>query len=278
MRTMRRLLVVIALVAGVGGAVVWAVRDDGGAASGAFSPVTAGTLTVATSEVPAAGFWEGSDADHVTGGFEWELAGDLADELGLDRVAVVVRPFGDLVGGSATGFDLALAQISITRGRERRLDLSQAYLTTPVAVVGRHGVEEVPDLAAARDLRWGVGRATTEEDLVEDLIRPSVAARTYADAGDALAAVLAGEVDVAAVDFVRGLAEADAEPRLAVLAQVNDPQHYGALLPDGSGNVAAVDSALRTLAADGTLDDLRDQLYDGFDTDTDGLPTIRVPS
>ena len=274
MRTMRRTLVALGLVAGVAGVAVWAVRSDGGAASGAFSPLTAGTLTVATSEVPAAGFWEGRDADHVTGGFEDELAVALADELGLDRVAVVVRPFDDLVGGSATGFDVALAQISITRGRARRLDLSQPYLTTPVAVVGRHGADEVPDLAAARDLRWGVGRATTEADLVDDL-RPSADPVIYDDAGAALAAVLDGEVDVVAVDFVRGLAEVDTEPRLAVLAQVNDPQHYGALV---AGDLDAVDSALRALAADGTLDDLRDELYDRFSTDVDGLPTIRVPS
>jgi polar amino acid transport system substrate-binding protein len=209
MRAVRRLLVVIALVAGVGGAVAGAVVLGG---DESFEALTAGTLTVATSEVPAAGFWEGRDADRVTGGFEDDLARALADELGLDRVAVVTRPFDDLVDGSATGFDVALAQISITRERSRRLDLSQPYLTTPVAVVGRAGADEVPDLATARELRWGVAEATTEADLVADLIRPDDDPRTYPDAGDALAAVRAGEVDVAAVDFVRGLAEVDAEP------------------------------------------------------------------
>ncbi len=163
MRAVRRPLVVIALVAGVGGAVAGAVVLGG---DESFEALTAGTLTVATSEVPAAGFWEGRDADRVTGGFEDDLVRALADELGLDRVAVVTRPFDDLVDGSATGFDVALAQISITRERSRRLDLSQPYLTTPVAVVGRAGADEVPDLAAARGLRWGVAEATTEADLV----------------------------------------------------------------------------------------------------------------
>jgi len=265
MRTMRRLAVVLALVTAVAGC--------GG---GSFDAVTADVLTVASSEVPAAGFWEGRDADHVTGGFEHDLARALADELGLERVVVVERPFDDLVGGSASGFDIALAQISITPGRSRRLDLSRSYLTTPVAVVGRAGADEVPDLASARELRWGVGRATTEADLVEDRIRPDDDAEVYDDAGDALRGVLDGEVDVVAVDFVRGLAEVDAEPGLAMLAQVNDPQHYGALVDGGADDLSAVDSALRALEADGTLDDLREELFDRFGTDVAGLPTVRV--
>ncbi|HEY8544329.1 MAG TPA: transporter substrate-binding domain-containing protein, partial [Acidimicrobiales bacterium] len=181
---MRRLLVVGGLVAVLALAVVAAVVVGGD--DRAFVPVTPGTLTVATSEVPAAGFWAGRDADHVTGGFEADLAAALADQLGLDRVAVVTRSFEELVDGSAEGFDVALAQISITGDRERRLDLSRPYLTTPVAVVGRAGADEVPDLAAARELRWGVARSTTEADLVEDQLRPDADPVVYDEVGDAL--------------------------------------------------------------------------------------------
>jgi hypothetical protein len=42
-------------------------------ASGSFESSTPGTLTVATA-LPALGFWDGEDIEHLTGGFEWGIA------------------------------------------------------------------------------------------------------------------------------------------------------------------------------------------------------------
>jgi len=271
MRSMLRLLAAVALLLGAVGLVVWAIRDE----DQGIETVTPDVLTVATA-FPAPGFWEGRDVRHVDGGFEAELARELADQLGLDRVAVVSRPFDELVEGDAAGFDLALAQVSITRERAKVVDFSRPYLTTPVGVVGRAGADPLPDLADAREQRWGVAEATTQVDVVDDLIEPDTDAVVYPTVAAALTAVARGAVDVAAVDFLRALAEVDEQPALAVAAQVTAPQDFGALLPDGSDLVSDVDAALRALEADGTLDDLRDDLFDRYDTDLSDLPTIRV--
>lgn len=252
--------------------------DDQGAnaAAGEFSPLDPDTLTVATT-FPAAGFWEGPDVDHVDGGYEYELAQELADRFGLDDVRVVDVPFGELVSGKAEGFDLALAQITVTTERAEVVDLSLPYLTTPVGVVGRADADvDADDLAAARDLTWAVEGSTTEVDVVDDQIRPEDDARVYPTVADALEAVVRGDVDVAAVDYVRGLAEVADDDRLVLAAQVTAPQHYAALLRQGSDNLEAVDAAMRALAADGTLRELRDELYDRFDVDENDVPTIRV--
>lgn len=66
-------------------------------AAGRFRPVEPGTPTVATSEIPTTGFWEGTPTQ-PTGGFEWSLANALADRFGLDRVRVVTVPFSKLGG------------------------------------------------------------------------------------------------------------------------------------------------------------------------------------
>jgi polar amino acid transport system substrate-binding protein len=246
-------------------------------AAGRVEPVDDGVLTVAT-QLPAPGFWNGATVGDLDGGLEAELADDLADRLGLDGVRVVEVAFDDLVAGEAEGYDVGLAQVSITDERTDAVDFSRPYLTTSVGVVGRPGTE-AQDLAAARELRWGVARSTTEEDLVADAVRPERDARAYPDTSAALAAVARGDVDVAAVDLVRGLAEASADSargELALVAQIAAPQRYGAVLPKGSPNREAVDAAIRALDADGTLRRLADDLFDTFDVSTDGLPTIRV--
>ena len=267
---------VVLLLLGAGDAGVGCGDDLGGAASGRFTPLEPDTLTVATT-FPAAGFWEGADVDHIDGGFEYELARELADQLGLDQLRVVDVAFDDLVAGEADGFDLALDQVSITRERAQVVDLSRPYLTTPVGVVGRAGADvDVADLAAARELTWAVEASTTQVDLVDDLINPEDDPRVYPTIVDVLDAVVRGDVDVAAVDYLRALAEVDADDRLVLAAQVTAPQHYAALLPRGSGNLEAVDAAMRALAADGTLRDLRRVLYRRFDVDQNDVPTIRV--
>jgi polar amino acid transport system substrate-binding protein len=252
--------------------------DEPNEAAGDFTPLHDGVLTVAT-ELPAPGFWDGGgpdgrDVDRLTGGFEHDLAEELADRLGLDRVEVVDVAFDRLVAGRARGFDVALAQVSITRDRQDHVDFSTPYLTTPVGVGGRAGLD-VPDLAEARTLRWGVARATTELDVLDDLVRPHDEPTVYRTADAALEAASRGEVDAVAADWFAVLAAATAD-RLDLVAQITAPQHYGVVLPKGSDDVEAIDSALRELEADRTLPRLRDRLYDRFDVDPDDVPTIEV--
>jgi polar amino acid transport system substrate-binding protein len=264
---------VLGLLAGLSAAACG--RDEtANAAAGEFTPLEAERLTVAT-QFPAPGFWEGSDADHVTAGFEYELALDLADQLGLDEVQVVEVPFDRLVEGRADGFDLALAQVSVTHERAEVVELSEVYLTTPVGVIGRPGLD-VPDLETARGLTWGVAASTTEVDVLDDLVRPDDEPTVYATTARTVRAVLRDDVDVAALDYLRGLAEVDEDDRLALVAQITAPQHYAALLPKGSSNLEAVDAAIRRLRADGTLRRLEDELNDRFDVDVNDVPTIRV--
>jgi polar amino acid transport system substrate-binding protein len=243
-------------------------------AAGTFKPLTPGVLTVATT-FPVAGFWEGSDIAHPSGGFEYELAEELADALDLVGVQVVDVSFSDLVRGKATGFDVGLAEVSVTPERRKRVDFSTTYLTTPVGVVGRSGTQ-IDDLAAARPLLWGVTDSTTEVDVVDDLVRPDTDAQRFPTLGEMLNGVVGGLVDVGATDFVQALIQVGQDDRLVLAAQITAPQHYAAVLPKGSKNLEAVNSAMRRLKADGTLDRLTDDLYAPYDVDQNDVPTIRV--
>ena len=264
-----------ALVAGL--APLGGCGDDGGPGSaGAFTPVTDGTLTVATSDLPVPGFWTGP-ADHPTGGFEHDLAGALAERLGLDDVAVVHVAFDDLLGGDLGGADLALAQLTPTPGRDRHLDFSDAYLPAPPGVLVRAGTE-VPDVHSAQRLSWAVQEATTLEDALDDQVRPEDEPDRVGSLATLVSLVDDGTVDAGLVDLPTGLsAAAGSGGELAVAARLPGDEVLAAALPDGSDNLQAVDSALRALAADGTLDGLADRWLSTAGTgDLADVPALRT--
>ncbi len=224
-------------------------------AAGTFTPRVRGVLTVVTSDIPIAGFWSGT-ANHVTGGFEYELARDMAERFGLRSVHIRLERFDRIVAGKLDGADLALDLITPTAWRERRLDFSSAYLSAPPTVVARTGTA-VPDLAAARALRWGAVHGTTLLGTVKSMIAPSRPVQVFTSTSRMLDALEAGRIDAALLDLPLAVAIArHSRGKLHAAAQLASAETIAAALPKGSGNVQAVDSALRAFTADGTIDAL----------------------
>jgi len=60
--------------------------------------ITDGVLTVGT-ELPVPPFWIGEDYDSLTGGFEVDLANEIAKRLNLGTTKFVKMPFTGLVAG-----------------------------------------------------------------------------------------------------------------------------------------------------------------------------------
>jgi len=232
-------------------------------AAGRFRPAEPGTLTVATSDIPATGFWEGTPSQ-PTGGFEWALANALAHRFGLNRVQVVTVPFSKLVAGDLGGADLALSELTATSTRERVLSFSVPYLPATPAVLVRKG-QEVPDLAAARKLSWSVQASSTLEKILADVVRPDSPTRAVATRDDSLRELESGRVDAVLVDLPVAVAIAEASGgQLQVASQFDTEDNLSAALPKDSANRQAVDSALRAFEADGTISDLvRDSIGEG---------------
>jgi polar amino acid transport system substrate-binding protein len=266
-----RLLAPILLAALLG--LTGCAGDD--SASGTFTPGTPGVLTVATAEVPSAGFWEGTAA-HPTGGFEYELAVQLADRFGLDRVRVVTVPFQQIVQGELGGADLALDLVTPTDARDQHLDFSTPYINAPPVIVTPTDAE-VPDLAAAQVLRWVSVRGTTLADLLDQQIAPQPPPLVVDTNTAALAALDAGDADAVLLDAPLGFAAAAADDAIHVAAKLGTPEALAAALPDGSDNTEAVDSAIRALIADGTVDDLAERwLGDSAAADAESVPLLRT--
>lgn len=267
-------LLVLGLLAAVG---LSACASAGNGAAGTFTPRVAGTLTVATAQIPDPGFWEGTFA-HPTGGFELALAQALAERFGLSKINVVEVPFHRLVRGDLGGADLALSDITITDERAEHLDFSTSYLKAPPAIVVRPGTE-VPDVKAARGLRWAVQDDTTLKEALESEIEPTTKPLVFEHQREKLAALADGRVNAVLLDLPVALAYARESPRkYAVAAQLPSEAVLGAALPSGSDNVEAVDSALRALQSEGEVDRLAHRWLhaDYEEGGAEDVPALRV--
>jgi ABC-type amino acid transport substrate-binding protein len=224
-------------------------------AAGTFTPRVPGVLTVATALIPTTGFWDGT-SEHVTGGFEYELARDFARRFGLHSVHVEIEPFQRIVSGHLDGADLALALISPTAERKQHLDFSDAYLDAAPTVVARTGTE-IPDLAAAQQMRWGALRGSTFDGIISHLIAPDDPIRLFSHDAQIEAALEDGAIDAAVFDMPYAVAIARGSGgRLRATAQLPVDESIAAALPRGSSNVQAVNSAIHAFTADGTIDAL----------------------
>lgn len=237
-------------LAALAGAVATACSAATEAAEGDIRPADGATLVVAA-DLPAPGFWEGGAAGALDGGLEYGLAQELAARSGLG-LRVVDIAFTDIVHGRLGDADLALAQVSITDGRAADVDFSVPYFDSAPTVLAR-SEEELTDLATARDRRWAVREGTTQAGFVDEVIEPTSATLFVADEAAAATAVLDGRADMALLDLSTALVLAKDVPGLAAIARFDTEERYGAVLPDGSRNLEAVDTALRAMDADGTL-------------------------
>jgi polar amino acid transport system substrate-binding protein len=274
-RKLASLLVVAVLAGGL-----TACGSDGdsrsGAGSGADGPVTRGRLTVGTS-LPAPGFWNAATPEAVDGGFEYALAVEAARRLGLDGVDVVSVSFDALVAGQATGFDLALSQVTVSEERKDNVDFSTPYFDGDQGAMVRAGTA-IPDAAAARALRWGIQVGTTARDVMERL-EPSRDYREYPGTLELFEAVETGRVDAVMLDTVTLLAYAqDSDEALDVVAQFQTDENYGAVFPKGSSLKADFDRVLLAMIEDGTVARLaREHLEPAFGTDPAAVPVIPLP-
>jgi arginine/lysine/histidine/glutamine transport system substrate-binding/permease protein len=226
--------------------------------AGTFTPGRPNVLTVATSVVPSAGFWEGTPT-RPTGGFEYELVREMAKRFGLGAVRIKIVHFHRLVRGHLGGADLGVDLITPTSEREEFLEFSQPYLKTAPTVVVRAGTE-VPDLATAQELRWGAIQSTTFVGTIENSIVPEEGPVLYDGQQEVLSALREGKIEATLLDLPLAVSTAEQSGgALEAVAQLPDKEALAVALPKDSPNRQAVDSAIRAFTADGTIEDLLEE-------------------
>jgi polar amino acid transport system substrate-binding protein len=190
-------------------------------------------------------------------GLEIDLARALAKRLGVPRVRFVHEAlFSTLVSGRPADWDLALAAITITPERARRVDFSKPYLGSDQAVLMRKGFTPVPtSIAGLRGLQLCSERATTGARAIVDRIKPTKKPRLVANPSQLTYDLYNDRCDAIVFDAaVLGAARAATPDRYGPFAgRIDTRESYGIAFPKGSPLRARVNAALSALIRDGTV-------------------------
>ena len=256
-----------------------AAMADGHCAAG--KTLTEGTLTIATGN-PAYYPWVLNDAPEAGEGFEAAVAYALAAEMGFaaDAVTWVRTSFDEAIQPGAKNFDINMQQYSITAEREKVVDFSAPYYTAPQAVLTTQTIVDggaTATMASLKGLKWGVVASTTALPVVMEQIQPDASPLVYDDNTNVTAALQAGQIDAALFDLPTALyLSAVVVEGGAILGQFDpgaaeQPDQFGALMPEGSPLKNCVDAALNALTDSGKLAEIEAQWLQ----EATGVPLIQ---
>lgn len=218
------------------------------------TPVVAGQLTVEVN-LPAPGWWNGDTPEAIKDGFEYCMAANIANRIGVDKLKVVNVDFDALVAGSTKDYDLALSQVSITDDRKKVVDFSVPYFSSDIGVLVKKS--KAVDEKSIKEMVIGVQQGTTGADFAEKL-KLKTAAKVFPDTPTMFTALAAGQIDVAMTDTAIVLGQAtESKGKLVVAGQYNTGETYGAVYPKGSKNGAEFDKIIALMEKEGTLAKLR---------------------
>jgi polar amino acid transport system substrate-binding protein len=265
------LVMAVALVAAGCGSNNNSQSSGSTAAGGLKDLVTSGTLTVGT-ELPAPPFWIGNDYDSITGGYEVDLAKQIAQRLNIPNVKFVEMPFAGLVAGQKCKCDIDFSQVTITDERAKVVQFTAPYFEANQGILAKKGTT-VSSMADAKRLRWGAQTNTTGAAYIADNIKPSSEAKVYNTTTDAFTALNAGQIDAVLLDtpIVLGAVKAGQVKNGAVVAQFKTGEQYGAVLNKGSPNLDAINKVINSLKSEGFTDQLFKKY---FGADPTSVPTI----
>jgi polar amino acid transport system substrate-binding protein len=232
-------------------------------AGGSSTPPTkkAGTLTVGF-DVPAPGFWNG----HVSGtsirnptGFEAGLSQAIAKKLGLTKIVYVRAPFGTLFSPAPKKFDFAMEESTITVARAKVVSFSAPYFNANQGVLIRKGLAKPKSIAALKNLQLCAQANTTGLAYIQHTIRPKKKPLVYsASSTAAFDAVQAKKCDALILDVPIVAEQSRKKPGAygGVVGQIVTHEYYGAVMDKGSKFKPFLDTAIKALKANGTVNRL----------------------
>jgi polar amino acid transport system substrate-binding protein len=156
-------------------------------------------------------------------------------------------------------FDMATDGITITAERAQQVDFSDGYIRVDQRVIvpkGQAKITSIEAIAADPAIRLGTQKGTTNYDEAKRLVGEE-RVQAFETFGDAVLALLAGDVDGVVIDDIAGQGYVGVNAdKVELLPGKLVGQDLGFIFPKGSELVAPVNAALASMRADGTLDQL----------------------
>ncbi|MEO8544549.1 MAG: transporter substrate-binding domain-containing protein [Burkholderiaceae bacterium] len=209
------------------------------------------------------------DTDGVLKGYEIDVGEDIARRANF-KIEWVCQKFDGLIPSLLSNkFDIILAAMSITEERRKSIDFSVSYRVSVGQFVGAKGktlklfnADGTPNPAGFKDLRVGLGRATTYDNWMQakepeaTIVRYDSDVQMYLD-------LKAGRVDVLMTNpmkiYLEFLSKPDGAGFEVIGPQIKDEKYFGIGVGAGlrKGNDALlkrIDAALTDMKKDGTME------------------------
>ncbi len=212
-----------------------------------------------------------TDDDGKLQGFDVEIAQALCAVL-EQRCTLIPLEFTDLIPGLEEGqIDAAVASISITEERLKKVDFTDKYYQAPNRFVARHGAvsDITPSGLAGKTI--GVKRGTTHDRYLSDQYAGTAAIVRYGYLDEIFIDLALGRVDLALSDGItltQSFLKTDLGAGFDLVGPpINDPQWFGrgegiAVRKGNADLLARLNQGLRQILADGTYQEIRTKYFD----------------
>ena len=222
----------------------------------AVTTVTEGVLTMSTN----AAFppYEMTADDGSFEGIDIEVAGAIADKLGLE-LQVDDMDFDAALLAAQTGkSDMVMAGVTVTEDRQTVMDFSNTYANGIQVVI----VPEDSAIATIDDLQGkmiGVQRGTTGDSYCSDDFGDENVTK-YDNGLTAVQALMNGQVDAVVIDNAPAQEFVEANPGLKILDTEYANEEYAIGVAKGNTQLLdAINGALAELTEDGTIQAIVDK-------------------
>lgn len=216
----------------------------------------AGKLTVATdTNFPPFEFKDPKTGEHT--GFDVELWGAIAKELGVEY-DLQPMAFKGIVPGLQSGqLDVAIAGMSITDKRKKVIDISDGYYDSGLLLLVRADEATIKDLKTLEGKVIATKQGTTSVEFLKENAKPAET-KLFPNDNAMFMELMTGGVDAVMFDkpVVESFVSKRGKGKVKVVGELYAGQPYGIGFPKGSGMMDKVNAALKTLKANGTYNAL----------------------
>lgn len=202
--------------------------------------------------------WSMLDESNKPAGYDVAVAQEVAKRMGVPDVTFVADSFKNFVEGLKSGkYDLVMNDLTPTPEREKQVDFGDPYGVEEFRIFVRSDNSDIKGRAELKGKRVGVTTGSSNESWARAHLRDSDI-RTYDNGGLVFNDLGSGRIDAVIISHFGGMKYAKVN-HLPV-KEVGEPLVYQlsapAMVKGQPALRAAVNKAIASMVADGTLDSL----------------------
>jgi polar amino acid transport system substrate-binding protein len=158
---------------------------------------------------------------------------------------------------AAGEYDMLADGVTVTDERSKQVDFSTPYVTIGQVLLVRSDETATLDQFKTDPKKLVGTQIGTTNEIVAKKTFPDKQIQSFEDFGGAVLALLSGDIDAVMIDNVSALGFINENPgKIKVGSQVTSDEQLAFVFPPGSDLKAAVNAALASMKADGSLDAL----------------------